>query len=70
MGFITTAVNISAKANINNVDVKYFAFDVQYMYSYEPKRVLCEIDRSVQTVDMMLICRGGTGTVYPCLFDK
>lgn len=68
MGFITTAANIYAKAKINNVDVKYFAFDVQY--SYEPKRVLCEIDRSVQTVDMMLICRGGTGTVYPCVFDK
>lgn len=68
MGFMTTVENISAKAQINNVEVKYFAFDVQY--SYQPKRVLCEIDRNMQTVDMMLICRGGTGIVYPCVFDK
>lgn len=68
MGFITTVENIYTKAQINKVEVKYFAYDVQY--SYESKRALCQSDRNVQPVDMMLICRGETGIVYPCVFDK
>lgn len=70
MGFMTTVKNMSAESQISNVEVKYFAFDVQYNYELKPSS--CEFKGNLQHVEMMLICRGKTGTgffvIYACVF--
>lgn len=60
MGFMTTVKNMSAESQISNVEVKYFAFDVQY--NYELKPASCVFKGNLQHVEMMLICHGKTGT--------
>lgn len=60
MGFMTTVKNMSAESQISNVEVKYFAFDVQYNYKLKPSS--CEIDVNLQHVEMIMMCRGKTGT--------
>lgn len=68
MGFMTTVKNMSAESQISNVEVKYFAFDVQYNSELKPSS--CEFKGNLQHVEMMLICRGKTGTglfyIYAC----
>lgn len=60
MGFIRTVKNMSAESQIKVIEVKYFAFDVQYNYELKPSS--CEFRGNLQHVEMMLICRGKTGT--------
>lgn len=58
MTFITTEANMSTESQISNIKVIHFIFDVQYNYETFP--VLCT-DRSLQSVEIMLICRRKAG---------
>lgn len=60
MGFMKTVKNMSAESQIEIFEVKYFAFDVQYNYELKPSS--CVFKGNLQHVEMMLICRGKTGT--------
>lgn len=60
MGFMKTVKNMSAESQIKVIEVKFIAFDVQYNYELKPSS--CEFHGNLQHVEMMLICRGKTGT--------
>lgn len=60
MVFLKSVHNYYAKSHISNVHVKYLAYGAQY--KFEVDHYPCDPRLNLQNVEMMMFCRGKTGS--------